>query len=157
MICFVFNFSLHYVFLFHQCVLARIRPLHSSIDMTRTSGIKAKPASVQGVYVHMDFASPYRKSVRNSSARFVRILARKYGALNVRCTQRIRFCASYISSFKTLFFIVGCIMLSFERIWFSMGVLRHPASYPMGTRDSFRRVKRPGRETDQSTASSAEV
>jgi hypothetical protein len=28
-------------------------------------------------------------------------------------------------------------MLSFERIWFSVDVVRYPASYPMGTRDSF--------------------
>jgi hypothetical protein len=33
----------------------------------------------------------------------------------------------------------------------------HPASYPMGTRNSFLRVKRPGRETDHSPPSSAEV
>jgi len=28
-------------------------------------------------------------------------------------------------------------MLSFGRIWVSVGVVRHPASYPMGTRDYF--------------------
>jgi hypothetical protein len=28
-------------------------------------------------------------------------------------------------------------MLSFGRIWVSMGVARHPASYPVDTRDSF--------------------
>jgi hypothetical protein len=33
----------------------------------------------------------------------------------------------------------------------------HPSSYPMGTRDSFLGVKRPGRESDYSPASSAEV
>jgi hypothetical protein len=77
------------------------------------------------------------KPVRNSSARYGRILARKDGALNVRCTLRVRFCASYISSFKTLFSVLGYIMLSFERIWVSMGVVRHTASYLMGTRDSF--------------------
>jgi hypothetical protein len=33
----------------------------------------------------------------------------------------------------------------------------HPASYPMGTRDSFPGVKRPEREADQSLPSSAEV
>jgi hypothetical protein len=32
---------------------------------------------------------------------------------------------------------MGYIMLSFEGMWVSMGVMRHPASYPMGTRDSF--------------------
>jgi hypothetical protein len=77
------------------------------------------------------------KPVRNSSERFGHILARKDGALNVRCTLRMQFCASYISSFKALFSILGYIMLGFERIWVSMGVVRHPTSYPMGTRDSF--------------------
>jgi hypothetical protein len=33
----------------------------------------------------------------------------------------------------------------------------HPASYPMGTRDSFPGVKRPGNEADHSLPSSAEV
>jgi hypothetical protein len=33
----------------------------------------------------------------------------------------------------------------------------HPASYPVGTRDSFPGVKRPGREADHSPPSSAEV
>jgi hypothetical protein len=33
----------------------------------------------------------------------------------------------------------------------------HPASYPMGTRDSFLRVKRPGREADHSPPFSTEV
>jgi hypothetical protein len=33
----------------------------------------------------------------------------------------------------------------------------HPASYPMGTRNSFPGVKRPGRESDHSPPSSAEV
>jgi hypothetical protein len=45
-------------------------------------------------------------------------------------------CVSYISSFKTLFSILGYIMLGFGRIWVSMGVVKHPASYPLGTRDS---------------------
>jgi hypothetical protein len=72
------------------------------------------------------------KPVRNSTARFGRILTRKDGALNVRSTLRMRFCAAYISSFKILFSVLGYIMLSFERIWVSMGVVRHPASYPMG-------------------------
>jgi hypothetical protein len=77
------------------------------------------------------------KAVRNSSARFGSILTRRDGALNVRCTLRMRFCASYISFFKTLFCILNYIMLSFGGIWVSMSVVRHPASYPMGTRDSF--------------------
>jgi hypothetical protein len=77
------------------------------------------------------------KHVRNSSARFKRILARKDGALEFRCTLRMRFFASYISSFKTLFSVLGYIMLSFGRIWVSMGIVRHPASYPRGTRDFF--------------------
>jgi hypothetical protein len=33
----------------------------------------------------------------------------------------------------------------------------HPASYPVGTRDSFPAVKQPGREADHSPPSSAEV
>jgi hypothetical protein len=97
------------------------------------------------------------KPVRNSSARFGSILARKDGALNVRCTLRMPFCTSYISFFKTPFSILGYIMLSFGRIWVSMRVTRHPASYPMGTRDSFPGVKRPGRETHYSRLSSVEV
>jgi hypothetical protein len=97
------------------------------------------------------------KPFRNSSGRFGRILARKDGALNFRCTLRMRFCASCISSFNTLFSILGYIMLSFEGIWVSMGVVRHPASYPMGTRDFSLGVKRPGREADHSPSSSAEV
>jgi hypothetical protein len=75
--------------------------------------------------------------VRSSRARFRRILARKYGALDIRCTLRMRFCASYISSYKTLFSVLGYIMLSFGRLLVSVGVVRHPASYPMGTRDCF--------------------
>jgi hypothetical protein len=89
--------------------------------------------------------------------RFGQVLARKDGALNVRCTLRMRFCASYISSFKTLFSILGYIMLSFGRIWVSMGVVRHPASYPMGTRDFSLGVKWPECEADHSPPSSAEV
>jgi hypothetical protein len=77
------------------------------------------------------------KALRNSSARFVRILARKDGALNVRCTLRMPFCASYIFSFKTVFSILVYIMLSFGRIWVSVGVVRHTVSYPMCTRGSF--------------------
>jgi hypothetical protein len=84
------------------------------------------------------------KPVGNSSARFGRILARKDGALNVRCTLRMQFCASYIFSFKTLFCILGYIMWGFERIWVSMGLVRHPASYPVSTRDSFRGGKAAG-------------
>jgi hypothetical protein len=84
------------------------------------------------------------KPVRNSSARFGRILARKDGALNVRCTLCMRFCASYIFSFNALFSILGYIMLSFVRIWVSMSVVRHAASYPRGTRDSFRGGKAAG-------------
>jgi hypothetical protein len=78
-----------------------------------------------------------QKPVRNSSARFGRILARKDGALNVLCTLRMRFCASYIFSFKTLFSILRYIMLCFGRIWVSMGVVIHPAYYAMGTSDFF--------------------
>jgi hypothetical protein len=96
------------------------------------------------------------KPVGNSIARFGRILARMDDALNVRCTRRMRFWVSYISSFKTLFSILGYIMLSFGRMWVSVGVVRNTASYPMGTRDSFSGVKRPGREANHSPPSSAE-
>jgi hypothetical protein len=75
-----------------------------------------------------------QKPVQNSSARSGCTLVRKDGALNVRCTLRMRFCTSYISSFKTLFSILGYIMLSFGRKCISVGVVRHPALYPMGTR-----------------------
>jgi hypothetical protein len=77
------------------------------------------------------------KPVRNSSASFGRILAIKYGALNVRCALRMRFYTSHISSFSVL----GHIMLSFGRIWVSVGIVRHPASYPMGTRVFFPECK----------------
>jgi hypothetical protein len=48
-------------------------------------------------------------------------------------------------------------MLRFGRIQVSMGVVIHPASYPMGTSDSFPGVKLPGHEADHSPPSSAEV
>jgi hypothetical protein len=89
------------------------------------------------MFIWISFLRIDLKPVRNSSARFGRILATKDGAINVRCTLRMRFCASYISSFKTLFSILGYIVFSFGGIWVSMVVVRHPASYPMGTRDSF--------------------
>jgi hypothetical protein len=66
------------------------------------------------------------------------MLVRKDGALYVRCTLRMRFCTALISSFKSLFSMLGYIMLGFERLWVTMGVVKHPASYPMCTRDSFR-------------------
>jgi len=34
MTCSVFGFILHYIFVVHQCVVARIRPSQSFIDMT---------------------------------------------------------------------------------------------------------------------------
>jgi hypothetical protein len=77
------------------------------------------------------------KPVRNSSVSFGRILARNDSTLNVRCTLRIRFCASYVSFFKALFSVLVYIMLSFGRIWVCMGVMRPRYSYPMGTKDSF--------------------
>jgi hypothetical protein len=48
-------------------------------------------------------------------------------------------------------------MLSFGRIWISMGVVRRTASHPMGTRDSFPGVKGQGLEADHSPPSNAEV
>jgi hypothetical protein len=77
------------------------------------------------------------KAVRNSNARFRRILTRKDGALNVRYTLRMLFCRSYISSLKTLFSILSYILLSFGKIWVSVGAVIHTASYPMDTRDSY--------------------
>jgi hypothetical protein len=47
-ICFVFDFILHYVFVLHQCVVARIQPSQSLIDMTCTPEMKATPASAKG-------------------------------------------------------------------------------------------------------------
>jgi hypothetical protein len=49
MIYFLFDFILHYVFVLHQCLVARIRPSESLIDMTCTPEIKATLASVQGI------------------------------------------------------------------------------------------------------------
>jgi hypothetical protein len=97
------------------------------------------------------------KRVRNSSARFGHLLARKDSALNIRCTLRMRFCSSYFSSFKTLFSMLVYIVLNFGKIWVSMCVVRQPAPYPMGTRDSFPGGKAAGREADHSSPSSAEV
>jgi hypothetical protein len=142
MICFVFDFILHYVFVLHQCVVARIRPSQSLIDMTCTPEIKATLARLNAssstfMFIWISLLRVDLKPVRNSSARFGRILARKDGALNVRCALNVRFWASYISSFKTIFSMLGYIMLSFGRIWVSMGVVRHPSSYRMVTRDYF--------------------
>jgi hypothetical protein len=100
------------------------------------------PASVQGVlstfmFIWILLLRFDLKPVRNSSASFGPTLATKDGALNFQCTLRMRFGASYISSFKTLFSILGYIMLSFGRIWVIMGVVRHPASYPIVTMDCF--------------------
>jgi hypothetical protein len=142
MIFFVFDFILHFVFVLHQYVEAIIWPSQPLVDMKYMPEIKATPASVPGVkfdfYIHMDWVLRIDlKPVRKSSARFGRILARKGGALNIRCTLRMRFCASCISSFKTLFSVLGYIMSSFGRICVSVGVVRHPVSDPMGTRVSF--------------------
>jgi hypothetical protein len=73
------------------------------------------------------------KHVRNSSARFGRILARKDVALNfdVHCACGF---ANRTSLFKSLFPILCYIRLSFVRMWFSMGVMRHLASYAKPTR-----------------------
>jgi hypothetical protein len=64
MVCFVFDFILHYVCVLHQCVVAKIWPSQSLIDMTWTPDIKTTPALVQSVYadfyVDMGFASLYR-------------------------------------------------------------------------------------------------
>jgi hypothetical protein len=57
------------------------------------------------------------KPVRNSSERFGRVLARKDGALNVRCTLHMRFFAFYIFSFKTLLY-TGIYYVEF---WKDMG------------------------------------
>jgi hypothetical protein len=142
MICFVFDFILHHVFFLHQWLVAMIRPSQCLLDVTCTPEIKATPASVHPsrstfMFIWISLLRIDPKPVRNSNAKFRRILARKDGALNVRCTLRMRFCSSYISSLKTLFSILGYIMLSIGRIWVSMGVVKHPSSYPNGTRDSF--------------------
>jgi len=49
MICFVFDFTLHYVFVLHQRVVDRIRPSNSLIGTTCTQEINVTLASVQGV------------------------------------------------------------------------------------------------------------
>jgi hypothetical protein len=139
MICFVFDFILHYVFVLLQCAVARMRPSQSLIDMTCTPEIKRRRRRFRAsrstsMFIWNSLFCFDLKPVRNSSARFRRIMD---GALNVRCTLRMRFCASYISSFKKLFSLLCYVMLGFGRIWVSMGVVRHPASYPMGTRDIF--------------------
>jgi hypothetical protein len=112
MVCFVLDFILHYVFVF-----------------------RASRSTFMFIWIsilHIDL-----KPVRSGSARFGHILAREYSALNVLCTLCMQFCASYISSFKTLFSMLGYVMLSVGRIWVGVGVVRHPASYPLGTMDSF--------------------
>jgi hypothetical protein len=43
-----FAFTFYFVFVLHQCGVARIRPSQFSVDMTDTPEIKATPASVQG-------------------------------------------------------------------------------------------------------------
>jgi hypothetical protein len=111
MFCFVFDFIFRCVFVF-----------------------RASKSTFMFIWIYLLLID--LKPVPSSSARFGRILARKYGAFNVRCTLRMRFCASCIS-FKTLFSILDYIVLSFGRICVSVGVERHPASYPMGTRVSF--------------------
>jgi hypothetical protein len=165
MICFVFEFILHYVFVLHLCVVARIRPSQSLIYIyiyhvrrrQKRRRRRFRASSSTFIFIWISLLRIDLKAVGNNSAKFGRILFWKDGATNVWCTLRMRFCASYISSFKTLFCILVYIMLSFVRIWVGMGVVRHPASYPMGTRDSFPGVKRPGREADHSPPSSAEV
>jgi hypothetical protein len=89
------------------------------------------------MFIWISFLRIDLKPVRNSSARFGRILARKDGAINVRYTLHMRFCASYISSFKTLFSILGYIVLSFERIWVSMGVRETPSLLSNGYQGLF--------------------
>jgi hypothetical protein len=49
---------------------------------------------------------------------------------------------------------MGCFSLRHD---IQTGSGAHLTSYPMGTGGSFREAKRPGRETDQSPPSSAEV
>jgi hypothetical protein len=88
------DFILHYVVILHGCVVAMIRPSHTLIDMTYCRAeAKATPASVQGV-IWISLLRIDLKPIRNSSARFGSIFARKDCALHVRCTLRMRFCAS---------------------------------------------------------------
>jgi uncharacterized membrane protein (DUF485 family) len=88
MVCFVLDFIFHYVFVF-------------------------RASKSTFMFIWISILRIDLKPVRSSSARLGCILVRMYGALNVCCTLRMRFCASYISSFKTLFSILGYIMLSF--------------------------------------------
>jgi hypothetical protein len=142
MICFVFKFILCYVFVLHQWVVARIRPSQPWLIWRVRQRYKRRRRRFRAsrstfMFIWISLLCIHLKPAQNSSARFGCILARKNGALNVRCTLCMQFYASYISSFKTLFSILDYIMLSFGRLWVSMGIVRHPTSYPMGTRDSF--------------------
>jgi len=68
----------------------------------------------------------------------------------------MRFCASYMCSFKTLFFVLGYIMLCLGRTWVSVGVeTQPPIQWVPGT--FYLLVKRPGREAGHSPPYSAEV
>jgi hypothetical protein len=82
---FVFDFILPYVFVLHQCVVARIWPSQSLIDMTFTPEIKATPTSVQGIsvdfYFRMDVASPYRPETCSK----LQCAIRTYISLKGRC------------------------------------------------------------------------
>jgi len=50
------------------------------------------------MFIWISFLRIDLKTIPNSSAIFERILTGKDGALTVRCTLRMRFCASYTSS-----------------------------------------------------------
>jgi len=74
---FVFDVILHYVLVLHQCLVAKIRPSHSLINMTCTPEIKATPASVQGsrstfTFIWISLLLIDLKPARNSSAIFGR-------------------------------------------------------------------------------------
>jgi hypothetical protein len=118
MICFLSDFIPPYVFV--------LTPMRSSKDTVNTAldrydrdaGAKSDTEASRStfMFIWISLIRMDLKPVRNSSARFGRILARKEGALNVQCSLHVRFYASCISSFKTLFSILGYILLSFGGI-----------------------------------------
>jgi hypothetical protein len=142
-ICTVFDFILHTTYTEDACALSRILP---SLSLTVTTYCTADTnrrrrrfwVSISTfIFIWISLVHIDLKPIRSSRAIFGRILARNYGVLNVRCALLMRFYTSYISSFKTLFSILGHIMLCFGRIWVIVGVVKHPVSYPVSTKDIF--------------------
>jgi hypothetical protein len=77
------------------------------------------------------------KPVRSSIARFGLYWLERTVPLtfDVRCARGFAHPTSPLLRHFSLYWVI--LLLSFGRIWVSMSVVRQPASYPMGTRDSF--------------------